>query len=159
MVAAQTSSIADFPAEMVAAVAAEADLQAERVARFLVALGPEAIPKHMMTFGFLLHLGAALRLSKWESQGFSFHRAAGLPDAAQAIRDTIRSLQHSTADPTELCVAVLRLSIEKFAWDGPRYLDADVALDDLTEDAALEALAEYLWATRHAGAVAEGTQP
>jgi hypothetical protein len=62
-------------------------------------------------------------------------------------------------DPTEFCVRLLRLSIERFAWNGPRDLNADVALDDGSEDAALDALAEYLWATRHAEAVADRPQP
>jgi hypothetical protein len=71
-----------------------------------------------------------------------------LPEARQVIRDAFRSLADPGADPTELCVTVLRLSAERFAWSGPRDLDADVALDDLADDTALDALAEYLWATR-----------
>ena len=109
---------------------------------------------------FLLHLGAALRLLVWEAQGFFIHRAAGLPEARQAIRDAFRSLANPGTDPTELCVTVLRLAVECFAWHGPRDLNADIALDQLAdEDAALDALAEYLWAFRHTGPVAEGPQP
>ena len=63
------------------------------------------------------------------------------------------------ADPTGFCVKVLRLSIERFAWDGPRDLDADMALDDWTEDTALDTLAEYLWATRNNRGVAKDLQP
>jgi hypothetical protein len=50
----------------------------------------------------------------------------------------------------------VRLSVERFAWHGPRDLAADVALDELTDDAALDALAEYLWATRRAGTATDG---
>ena len=159
MVATPPSSLTDFPAEMVAAVELEAARQAQWLAQFLDALGPETIPKNRMTPRFLLHLGAALRLRTWEAQGFYFHRAADLPDADQALRDAMRSLRESTADPTEFCMRLLRLSIERFAWNGPRDLNADVALDDGSEDAALDALAEYLWATRHAEAVADRPQP
>lgn len=74
------------------------------------------------------------------------------------IRDAFRSLNNPEADPTELGVAVLRLSVERFAWHGQPELHADVALDDLVDDAALDALAEYLWATRHAGTVTDSPQ-
>ena len=84
MVATPPSSLTDLPAEMVAAVELEAARQAQWLAQFLDALGPETIPKNRMTPRFLLHLGAALRLRTWEAQGFYFHRAAGLPDADQA---------------------------------------------------------------------------
>jgi hypothetical protein len=52
------------------------------------------------------------------------------------------------ADPTELCVAVLRLSAERFAWSGPPEVGADIALDEAHEDILLEALADFLWAQR-----------
>jgi hypothetical protein len=152
-----TPSLHDFPGEMVTAVAVDAARDAERVRLFLKHLGIEAAPDKpcRLPAGFLLHLGAALRLLAWETQGFFCHRAAGLPEARQAIRDAFRS----RADPTELSVAVLRLSVERFAWSGPLDLTADVALDDLTDEAALDALAEFLWATRHTGPWPDGCQP
>jgi hypothetical protein len=101
-----------------------------------------------MPAGFLLHLAAALRLLSSEAQGFFPHREAGLPEARQAIRDAFLALTDPDADPTELCVAVLRLSVERFAWSGPPDLGADVALDEAPEDALLEALADFLWAHR-----------
>ena len=148
MVAAQTSSLSDFPAEMLAAGAAEGELLAGWVAQFVHALPPEARPKNMMTFGFLLRLGAALRLLMWESKGFSFHRAAGLPDAHQAIRNAIGALNAPATDPTGFCVPVLRLAIDRFAWNGPRELGADIALGEASEENLLEALADFLWSHR-----------
>jgi hypothetical protein len=159
MVANTSSTSADLPADMVNAVTVDAARDADRVAIFLDALCQRATLLKPISRGFLLHLGAALRLLAWESQGFSFHRAAGLPEARQAIRDAFLSLHDPQADPTELCVAVLRLSVERFAWHGRRDLGADMALDDLTEDAALDALAEYLWASRHAGPGTKSPQP
>ena len=147
MVANQSPARSDLPPEMVAAAAVDAERQAQWVAQFLGALGEGALPKNRLTWQFLLHLGAALRLLQWEEQGFVFHRQVGLPEAHQAIRDAMGSLK--AADPTGFCVKVLRLSIERFAWDGPRELGADMALDDWTEDTALDTLAEYLWATRN----------
>ncbi len=83
---------------------------ADRVGIFLGALGLGATPNEPrpMPAGFLLHLGAALRLLMWETKGFFFHRDAGLPDARQAIRDAFNSLNSPDADPTELCMAILR---------------------------------------------------
>lgn len=153
-------SFAMFPAEMVAAVAQDAARDAVRVGLFLDSLGLRATREKPMPMParFLLHLGAALRLLVWEAQGFYPHRQVGLPAAREVIREAFRSLDDPVADPTGLCVTVLRLSVERFAWNGQRDLGADVALDDLTADAALDALAEYLWASRHAGAVAVSPQ-
>jgi hypothetical protein len=143
-------SVNDFPAEMVTAVAVEATRDADRVGLFLDHLGLEGTPEKPLPLpaGFLLHLGAALRLLTWEAQGFFSHRQAGLPEAQQAIRDAFRSLANPDADPTELCVAVLRLSVDRFAWSGPSDLGADIALDETQEDALLETLADFLWAQR-----------
>lgn len=104
-----------------------------------------ALPRH-----FLLHLRAALRLWLWEGQGFLFHRAIGLPAARDVIGAAFRSLEDPGADPTPLTCTVLRLAVECFAWNGLRELGADMALDDTVDEAALDALAEYLWACRPA---------
>jgi hypothetical protein len=143
-------SFHDFPSEMVAAVAVDADRDADRVISFLGHLGLRATPEKPlpMPAGFLLHLGAALRLLEWEARGIFVHREAGLPEARQAIRDAFQSLTEPDADPTKLCVAVLRLCVERFAWSGLPELGADVALDEAQEDALLEALADFLWAQR-----------
>jgi hypothetical protein len=154
-------AIADFPDEMAAAVAADAARDADRVGFFLHILGLRGTPEKPLTMppGFLLHLGAALRLLLWEAQGFFFHRTAGLPEADQAIREAFLSLKDPNTDLGKLCMAVLRLSVETLAWHGRRDLDADVAVGDLTDDAALDALAEYLWASHYAGAAIDGPKP
>jgi hypothetical protein len=143
-------SVADYPTEMVAAAAFEGARDADRVCRFLRYLGLDASPDRprLMPPNFLLHLGAALRLLVWEVQGFFFHRAAGLPEARQAIRDAVLSLNNPNADSTELCQTVFRLSIERFAWSGPPELGVDVTLDEAQEDMLLNALADFLWTNR-----------
>jgi hypothetical protein len=150
-----------FPHELTTALMADAFRGADRVGQFLADLGlwgdtkkPLALPLR-----FLLHLCAALRLCEWEEQGWFFHRAVGLPEAAQAIREAFQSLTNPDAKSTELYAAVLGLFAERFAWHARRELDADVALDDLADEAALDALAAFLWATRHGGAVTQGPQP
>jgi len=142
------SSLADFPAEMIAAEEFEAAHQAVRVALFLHAVGKEAIPQKLITAAFLLHLGMALRLLDWESKEFQFHREAGLPDAHQAIRNAIGALNAPATDPTGFCVAVLRLAMERFAWNGPRELGADIALGEASEENLLNELADFLWRHR-----------
>jgi hypothetical protein len=146
---------------MVAVVAADAARDADRVCLFLGFLGLRGSPENPMPMPavFLLHLGAASRLLTWELQSF-LDRTAGLPEARQAIRDAFQSLHDPKADAADLCVKVLRHSLERFAWNGRRDLDADVALDDLTgDDAALDALAEFLWASRHFNNTTAGLQP
>src|SRR5262249_48991571 len=147
--------------EMVSAVEADAGRDADRVAMFLDALGIRGTPDQPkpIPHKFLFHLGAALRLLAWEARGFTFHRAAGLPRARQAIRDAFNALGEPDADPTQLCLAALRFSVERLAWNGPRDLGADVVLDELTEDAALDALAEFLWTARHNQPAAGSPQP
>ena len=147
-------SFPHFPAEMLAAVKAEAARDAALVGIFLDGFGirgtpdkPVALPRR-----FLFYLQAALRLWRWEAQGFFFHRAVGLPAAHEAIHAAVGSLTDPNADPTPLSRSVLALSVERFAWNGPCELGADVALDDNLEEAALDALAEYLWTCRPATA-------
>jgi len=143
-------SQADFPAEMVAKVRADAAHDADLVGLFLQVLGVRAVPDKPVRLParFLRHLRIGLRLFFWELQGFFFHREVGLGKARDVIRDAFLSLDDADADPTVLSRTVLRLSVERFAWNGPGELGAEVALDDALEDAALDALAAYLWACR-----------
>lgn len=149
------------PADMVNAVAASAARDADAVGFFLRALGLSASPDQpcRLPARFLLHLAAALRLLLWVTQGFFFHQAAGLPSARQAIRDAFQALHNPNADPSEFCVRVVRLSLERFAWNGPRDLYADVALDDLHDESTLDVLAEFLWASRPFANPKEDCQP
>jgi hypothetical protein len=145
-------SFPNFPPEMVAAVKADAARDADLVGGFLSALGIRGTPEKpvALPLRFLLYLKAALHLWLWEVQGFFFHRAVGLPAAQEAIAAALGFLEDPDADPTLLRQTVLRLSIERFAWNGLRELGAEVALDDSLDEAALDALAEYLWACRAA---------
>jgi hypothetical protein len=149
-----------FPADMVSAVATSAARDADAVGLFLRELGLSASPDQprRLPARFLRHLAAGLRLLLWETQGFFFHQAAGLPSAHQAIGDAFQALHDPNADSREFCIRVLRLSLERFAWNGPRELQADIALDDMNDDAALDVLAEFLWASRHLVADKEDCQ-
>ena len=146
-----------FHPELVEAAAREAARDAENVALFLRELRfvPSADRPVRLPPAFLLHLGAALRLLVWESGGLRVHQDSGLPMAERAIIDTFGLLDGASEaeaqHPVELARKVVALFADRFAWHGPRDLDADVVLDDhIDEDALVDALAELLWDVRHA---------
>ena len=58
------------------------------------------------------------------------------------------ALNDPGVDPTELCIRVMRLSVERFAWTAPAELGTDVSLAEADEEALLEAFADFLWAHR-----------
>ena len=89
----ETSSL-PFPVELVEAVAAEAEADADRVAEFLHNLGLLSTeqPRVCLSADLLLFLRAVLRLNSWEESGLQIHLAAGLPSASKALADAIRSV-------------------------------------------------------------------
>ncbi len=149
MATAQSYSLDDASlADMIKAVAVDASRDADLVHLFLSKaglLGTSEKPIRLPA-AFLLRLGSALRLLVWETQGLSFHRAAGLPESREAVHQAVLSLSEPDADSTDFCKSVFRLSIQHFAWSGVVDLGADVFIDEFEEDALLDALADYLWA-------------
>ena len=150
-----------LPAESIGVVARETCRDIDAGLRVCNALGiyPAQAKHKKLSVRFLLHLGAAVRLLHMESQGFHYHRDAGLPSAKLAMVRAFLWFDDPAATPNEFTVAVMGLFLARFAWHARRDLGADVALDDLTDEAALDAIAELLWATRHARQVAGGPQP
>jgi hypothetical protein len=146
-----------LPAELLATAVCEASRDADRVGRFLHAHGLVTSPDRPLYLpdAFLLNLAASLRLLTWEMSSLQVHRDAGLPSAEQALNETFRSLAESDVVESltlhDLSLRALALFIERFAWHGRRELDADMALDRYDQDGMLDALAEFLWAHRHAG--------
>lgn len=138
-----------FPDELIAAVALEAEADAQSVVAFMRQLGMEFSPEkpHGLSPDLLLFLGAVLRLASWENSGLQIHLDAGLPSAKEAFVDAYRSVveQGKPTVGSDLSNAVLALFIERFAWNGRRDLNAAIVLDSIDEDAALDALAELLW--------------
>ena len=55
--------------------------------------------------------------------------AYGVVNAVSLYREggteTFQALHNPDADPSALCLQVLRLTVERFAWNGPRDLHAD----------------------------------
>jgi hypothetical protein len=148
--------IPELPDALVAAVAEDAARDADRVGLFLQARGLAGSPQRpaRLPAAFLLELAAALRLLAWEQAGLRAHLdAAGLPPAAQALRDLFLAatgrLPGPPASPAgTLAYRVTALFAERFAWDARGELGAEVALGEADEDALLEALADFLWQHR-----------
>jgi hypothetical protein len=149
-------TVSDFPAELVAGVAREAEADARRVCLFLGVAGVSATPDRPVHLpaGFLLDLAAALRLLCWEQAGLQPQSLGNLPDARHAIREVFGS---ATNPPREgesrrtdsLALRVVTAYIAHFAWEARVELGADVILGEADEDAVLEALADFLWEHRH----------
>jgi hypothetical protein len=154
------TSHADFPPDLIRGVENEAARSADDVATFLSKVGVSFNPENPVRFPgkFLRNLAAGLRLDTWESQGCFIHRDLGLPAAEDVIRAAIQSLNDLAISRPDLLEAVVRIFCERFAWNGRSDLNADVVLDDITDDAALEALAAFLWASRHDGQKADEPQ-
>jgi hypothetical protein len=159
---AQTHSPTDLstiPADLVRATAFNAARDAEYAAHLLDLLAQTPAGRWfaekpvLLPAAFLLRLGAAIRLLMWEQNSICIHLAAGLPPAREALRDVF----HAPIDPEaasrieDLPKRVFCLSVEHFAWAGRIELAADVTLDPVDEQMALEALADFLWNHRHLG--------
>jgi hypothetical protein len=160
-----------FPPDLIQAVVQKAASDAGRVVKFLDALnlrptgkGGTRTPISLPAF-FLVGLGAALRLLAWEYGGLNTHRDAGLPSADEALRQVFQSV--ASPEPVEakvraadqLAARVFTVFVERLAWNGRAYLDADLELGGVDEDALVEAVASFLWAHRHTGddrALSEG---
>jgi hypothetical protein len=150
-----------IPPELVRAVASDAALDADRVGRFLEVfsqtpvgrrLGP---PQSWATAAFLVRLAAVLRLLDWEASGIDRHLEAGLPAAQQALRELAEWQMQPSRAPADqqeapLLTRVLALFVEHFCWDGRAELGADLTLGVADEDQLVDALADLLWAHRHA---------
>ena len=160
---------ADFPPELAQAVACEAAEDADRVGLFLRELndglarrGLQTLPRRLPA-GLLLGLGAALRLLAWEGTGSRAHLPADLPPAMKAIRDLFAALGKQPASLEarggELVLRVVRAWVDHFAWHGRAAWGADLVLGGAEEDALVDALAEFLWANRHALSAQGGEQP
>jgi hypothetical protein len=144
-----------LPSDLLEAITSEAERDAEQVADYLDSLFADAgIPlKKPTPFppDFLLGLGAAFRLRRWEEAQVRQSLDAELPSSEEATNEVFRSAIEVDAESwaNSLSRRVLELFCKHFAWAGRRELEADVILDSLDEHHALNVLAEFLWKNRH----------
>ena len=140
------------PEELRSALVVEAELDADRVAALMLAMGYHFSPSKplVMPRELLLFYGAVLRLHSWEIAGIRIHRDQGLPAACEIITNADRALAEERKGPdgTRLANVVMNIFINHFSWNARLHWNAPVALDSLNEDIALDALVELLWNRR-----------
>ena len=99
-----------------------------------------------------MELAAVLQLEEWERQSVLDHLNADLPSYRQAADElAARSAwpkEFHGRHATRLSTLVNTVWIERFAWDGPSMLQADIVFGDCDEDALVEQLAKFLWEHR-----------
>jgi hypothetical protein len=142
-----------YPVELIRAAAEEGARDADNVHRFLGYLGLTPPPGGVRYFPrpFLLNLAAALRLVCWEAASIDVHLKAGLPRALEALkRVTLEAADKNSPlrQDAWLARAVFMLTVERFAWAGPRELKADVLLEVPDEATLVRAMADFLWRHR-----------
>jgi hypothetical protein len=148
----------EFPAELVRKVRNDAEVDADCVAMFLDRLGlgrknPEDPPARFPA-AFLLGLGAVLRVLGWEVAGYYPHKEGGLSSARQMLLDLLKWCQHDTPAQrdravVQLCNKILSISATRFAWEGPEIIGVDVLIGPADEDVLVDAMAEFVWQSRH----------
>lgn len=157
-------------ARIIEAVIREAYAQADLVTQFLKALGywpkkkrsqdPPGIPHDSQATaraeGFLLNLGAALRIALWERAGLRPLLPDDLPTASEAFRNLMPAedavtAEHSQRAMPELARKVSEVHSRHFVLDGLATVGADIARPaaPVPEDEFVEALADFLWKHRH----------
>jgi hypothetical protein len=137
-----------WPEELRSVLVVEAELDADRVAALMLAMGYSFSPSKplVMPPELLLFYGAVLRLRSWELADIPIHRDQGLPAACEILTNAARALaeERKWPDGTRLTKVVMNIFVNHFSWNARLYWNAPVALDSLDEDMALDALAELL---------------
>jgi hypothetical protein len=129
-----------------------ASLTAELLQQLVVSASPDGDkPVPQFTRGFLLELGAILRIHVWERSGLRKFVRTELPPAREALSNLFARAARGH-DPEDTAIPlvtnVLRAALEHSAWRGRRDLGADIVLDTTSEDRLLNVLADFLWANR-----------
>lgn len=102
----------------------------------------------------LLELGAALRLCLWEETQIRKHLPDDLPDGHKVLSELTRMLSTGESPPgmaskMSLGRRVFEIWLSRMAWDGTRYLGADLLLTAPDDDEFAIAMADFLWKHRH----------
>jgi hypothetical protein len=107
---------------------------------------------------FLLEVGAVAQLLDWKLNGFAKVLGDDVADAGQlanqlgerARRHADGFVDQDASTAAKLSRKVLRLWIERFAWNSPSELGCDLVLPELDDDEDLVGcLADILWRHRH----------
>lgn len=142
------------------AVALNAERQAILVAAYLKQIDSllkrDGLPSVATGFpaGYLLELGAVLMLGHWDRKGLLAFLPSDLPAFADAVaelkrRAVIGNFKLLDCIASQLVRQVRQTWLERFAWEAPNLLQADVVLGDVDEDVLVEAVAQLIWVNRH----------
>jgi hypothetical protein len=151
-----------LPLGTVDAAARHAERMAQKTGEFLRNLGlaqttgadssPVCFPAE-----FLLELAAIIQRADWEEKGLTdsigecpsnvINELRQLLDRLVGESDCFRS-GDAAIEGARLSRATLRVWLERFAWNAPELLQAEVALGNMDEDAFIDQLAEFLWRHR-----------
>ena len=138
------------PDALVRAVVELADRQAEMTAKWLKAGSHHPNQPLNYPAAFLLELAALLQLGEWERQNVLEHLKVSLPSYRQAAdelaaRAKLGPEEFRGPQAIRLSLQVNSVWIERFVWDAPSLLQADIVFGDCNEDALVEQLADFLW--------------
>jgi hypothetical protein len=101
----------------------------------------------------LLEFAALMQLRIWEQAGIA-PESLDLPSSHEALRELGGRIQRDKSqfqrlDAASLEARVATVWFQRFAWNAPILLDADVVGGDLKVDDAVEAMAQLLWRYRN----------
>jgi hypothetical protein len=142
-----------LPDAMVLAIARHAEREADLTAAFLRATGLYESEPPKLPAAFLLELAAVLELGLWERRDLRRHLDVDLPTNRQAAdqlaaRCAKGPKEFDGPNAAPLSRQVLRVWVERFAWDGRELLAAEVVLGDVNEDDFIDLLAGFVWEHR-----------
>lgn len=134
---------------LVQAVSQLAERQAELTARWLSSVGFCGKSLNVPA-AFLMELAAVLQLREWERQGVLKHLIVSLPPYAQAANDLAARTklgpnEFQGPNAIRLSMLVNGVWIERFAWDGPSMLQADIVFGNVNDEVLIEQLADFIW--------------
>jgi hypothetical protein len=140
-----------IPSDLMEAIVTQAKLDADRVSAFLRALGFPDVPDNPagIVRTFLLELKAAFRLREWERNGIPTTQEFGLPRWEEALKYAFGLLRGDHDPGPQLFERVSLLFVYRFAWHARREWRATVAVGSFDDEASLDAVALFLWKTRH----------
>ena len=137
------------PTALEDAVAQLAERQADRTADWLQSVGVPPGPLKVPA-AFLLELAAVLQLGEWEQRNVLAHLNIKLPSYREAAAQLASKAARGRAEfngpnSIPLSTLVTNIWIERFAWEGPALLQADIVFGDCDEEALVDQIADFLW--------------
>lgn len=151
------TDLADVPEDLLSAVVAEAERDAEQVAIFLDRLflewslvhpkhGPASSYRGRFSAEALLELGAALRILRWEHSRL-VRDWMELPSSLQALSSVLKTPGRRSSE-TPWTNRVVQIFVDHFAWRAAEEHRADLLIESADEDWLADRIAAFLWENR-----------